>query len=200
MLRCSLVVAVLVGHASASPCGDETEADTSYVCSTDRVEPTQQLAVYRDFIALPARDGKSLGLRPITTLSTYHRRDGLELTLGYVVDRIAQLRLSGGPVRAVRDGMSDWGAEIDVGFARMYSRVHIGGQIGSVLGVTYEKSPIALGAALFGGYEVMSTDAVAITIGARAGAEIFNARGDEGSRTAYYVSLSVGIDLYSTYR
>ncbi|MBL8623976.1 MAG: hypothetical protein JNK64_21895 [Myxococcales bacterium] len=189
---------------SPSPCGDlAADPTVSYVCSTLRIAPTRQLTEYREFVALRPRDGRTLGVRLTSTFTQLHRRDGVDVDVGLVVDRRGLLRLVGGPARAQRDGVGDWGADLRVGFAWMMARAHVGAELGTVLGIRYSAGRAALGLGAFAGYELVATDRVALTLGGRLGVEYYDHRAADGStsgNSTFVAALTLGVDYYTTYR
>ncbi len=189
---------------SPSPCGDlAADPTVSYVCSTVRIAPTEQLTAYHAFVALRPRDGRTLGVRLTSTVTQLHRRDGVDVDVGLVVDRRGLLRVIGGPARAQRDGVSDWGADLRVGFAWMMARAHVGAELGTVLGIRYSAGRVALGLGAFAGYELVATDRVALTLGGRLGVEYYDHRAADGStsgNSTLVAAVTLGVDYYTTYQ
>lgn len=187
----------------SGPCGPTIDATTSYVCSTQRLDSPRALTLYRDFVSLSPRGGFALGVRGLSTLTTDHRRESVELGLGWIWDRIKHVRVSGGPVRAVSDGNVDKGVELAIGLVMMQPRFHIILQGVGVFGIQFGNDKFALGLALGGGYELLSTDRFALTIGGRVGFETYKRMTPETAEEdhgALYASVSLGVDFYQRLR
>lgn len=183
------------------PCGAPSPMDAgfSYVCSTQRLQTSQLVETYRAFTALRNRDGYTFGVHPMSTLTSLHRRDGIELAVGLVVDRVGELRLSGGPVRAVKDGTADAGGEVGLALIFLRQRWQVGGQVQGVFGVRFDDTKWALGGALIGAYEVVSKDWFAMSIIVRLGVEYYDhqlANDETVSSRAGFGSLGLGFDFY----
>jgi hypothetical protein len=168
---------------------------TLVICSTLRVAPSQGGELYRAHAARRPRSGGLVGAAAMTTLTTRMRRDGIELQLGTIRDRRRMFALLIRPQRGVLEGGEiDHGLELALGANIFVDRIRVGLEGTAVFGIAFEDKKIAFGLALFGAYELLATDRVALAATVRVGFDSFEHALPEGAtETRGDALISVGL-------
>lgn len=179
--------------AEASPCG---KADLSMVVCAVRTGKSVEPSDFDLFIHERPRSGWTLGLRTLSTLTTFTRRDALELHVGKIEDRRWGWRAIVRPFHSTKGN----GGEVAVAALASYAPFSFGleGGVSAGSALTPGGRRIAtFSASLLFEYEVVTYDSFGLLLSSRLGFDFYE---NDNGKNVYspLISIGIGMALFQT--